>query len=82
MDLNGPANCTALLLEQKSNITGKSSLRAKCRKELVKVRAGTRVRKHASEGSTLALEPRADVTRSPKQGISRPTKSTDVLQNL
>ena len=30
--------------------------------------------------STLALKPREDVTRSPKQGISGPTKRTDVLQ--
>ena len=28
----------------------------------------TQVRKHTSEGSTLALKPRADITRSPKQG--------------
>ena len=30
--------------------------------------------------STLALKPRADVTRSPKQGISGPTKRIYVLQ--
>ena len=30
--------------------------------------------KHASEGSTLALKPRADVTRSPKQGYQWPHK--------
>ena len=38
------------------------------------------VRKHTSEKSTLALAPRADVTRSPKRGISGPTKRTHVLQ--
>ena len=31
-------------------------------------------RKYASEGSTLALKPRADVTRSPKQGYQWPHK--------
>ena len=31
-------------------------------------------RKHASEKSTLALKPRADVTRSPKQGYQWPDK--------
>ena len=30
--------------------------------------------KHVSEGSTVALKPRADITRSPKTGISGPTK--------
>ena len=34
------------------------------------------------KGSTWALKPRADVTRSQKQGISDPTKRTCVLQNL
>ena len=29
------------------------------------------VTKHASEGSTVALKPRGDVTRSPKQGYQR-----------
>ena len=29
-------------------------------------------RKHTSKGSTLALKPRADVTRSPKQGYQWP----------
>ena len=32
------------------------------------------VTKHTSEGSTLALNPRADVTRSPKQGYQWPHK--------
>ena len=31
-------------------------------------------RKHASERSTLALKPRAEVTRSPKQGYQWPHK--------
>ena len=31
-------------------------------------------RKHASERSTLALKPRADVTRSPRQGYQWPHK--------
>ena len=31
---------------------------------------------------TLALKPRGDVTRSPKQGISGPTKRTYVLQEI
>ena len=38
------------------------------------------VRMHASEGSTLALKPGADITRSPKQGYQWPTKRTHVLQ--
>ena len=33
-------------------------------------------------GSTLALKPRADVTKSPKQGHQWPTKRTDALQKL
>ena len=35
----------------------------------------TQVRKYASEGSTVALKPRADVTRSPKQGYQWPHKT-------
>ena len=31
-------------------------------------------RKHVNERSTLALKPRADVTRSPKQGYEWPHK--------
>ena len=31
---------------------------------------------------TLALKPREDVTRSPKQGVSGPTKRTHVLQKF
>ena len=31
-------------------------------------------RKHTSEGSTLALKPRGDITRSPKQGYQWPHK--------
>ena len=38
------------------------------------------VRKHASEGSIMALKPRADITRSSKQGYQWPTKRTHVLQ--
>ena len=38
--------------------------------------------KACKKGSTLALKPRADVTRGPKQGISGPTKRTYVLQKL
>ena len=30
--------------------------------------------------STLALKPRADITRSPKHGYQLPHKRTDVLQ--
>ena len=33
----------------------------------------------ACKGSTLALKPRADVTRSPNRGTSGPTKKTCVL---
>ena len=36
--------------------------------------AHTQARKHASEGSTLALKPRADVTRNPKRGYQGPHK--------
>ena len=35
---------------------------------------GTQVTKHASEGSTLALKPRGDIIRSPKQGYQWPHK--------
>ena len=39
--------------------------------------------RYQSEGSTLALKPRADVTSSPKQGsISGPTKMTCILQTF
>ena len=38
--------------------------------------------KYASEGSTLALKPRGDIIRSPKQGYKGPTKRTHVLQKL
>ena len=39
----------------------------------VNLRNSVQARKHASE-STLALKPRADVTRSPKQGYQWPHK--------
>ena len=39
----------------------------------VNLRNSAQARKHASE-STLALKPRADVTRSPKQGYQWPHK--------
>ena len=37
---------------------------------------------HTSEGSTQALKPRPDVTRSPEQGYQWPTKRTYVLQKF
>ena len=37
-------------------------------------------RKHASETSNLALKPRADVTRGPKQWYQWLQKKDDVLQ--
>ena len=36
------------------------------------LRKSAQARKHLSEKSTLALKPRADMTRSPKQGYQRP----------
>ena len=33
-----------------------------------------------AKGSTLALNPGADITRSPEQGYQFPTKRTNVLQ--
>ena len=45
----------------------------------VNLRNSAQARKPASEKSTLALKPRADVTRSPKQG---PQKRTHVLQKI
>ena len=41
----------------------------------------TQTRKHA-KGSSLALKPRVDITRSPQWGISDPMKRTYVLQNI
>ena len=38
----------------------------------VNLRNSTQARKRASEKSTLALKPRTDVTRSPKQGYQWP----------
>ena len=38
--------------------------------------------KHASEGSTLALKPRGDVVRSPKQGYQWPHEKAYVLQKF
>ena len=34
----------------------------------------TQARKHAKKGSSIALKPRADVTRSPKRGYQWPDK--------
>ena len=49
----------------------------------VNLRTSAKTRKHASEKSTLTLNPRADITKSPKQGyISGPTKRTCVLQKI
>ena len=47
-------------------------------------RCCTRVnlRRHAGEESTLALKPRAEVTRRTEQGINVPTNRTDVPQNF
>ena len=36
-------------------------------------------RKDTSEGSTVALKPRVDVARSPKQGISGPTINKQLM---
>ena len=41
----------------------------------------TQVRKHTNEGSTLALKPGLDVSRSSKQGYQWPDKRTFFLQN-
>ena len=47
----------------------------------VNLKTSAQARKHANEKSTLALNPRADITKSPNQGyISGPTKRTCVLQ--
>ena len=36
--------------------------------------------KNYAKGSTQILKPRADITGSPKQGVSGPTKMTCILQ--
>ena len=56
---------------QPAGITAKANLRN-----------SAQARKCASENSTLALQPRTDVNRSPKQGISGPTEKTYVLQKF
>ena len=38
--------------------------------------------KACKNGSTLALKPRAEFSRSPKTGVSSPTKETYVLQKF
>ena len=35
-----------------------------------------------TRGSTFALKPSADITRSPKQGYQSPSKRTDVFQTI
>ena len=40
------------------------------------------VTKHASEGSSLALKPRADITKSPEIGYQWPHKKPDILQTV
>ena len=40
----------------------------------VNLRNSAQAKKHASEKSTLALKPRADVTRNPKQGYQWPPR--------
>ena len=45
-----------------------------CKLSEVNLRNRMKVRKHASEKSTLTLYSRADVTRSPKQGYQWPHK--------
>ena len=42
----------------------------------------TQVRKHASEGSTLSLKSRADVTKSSKLGYQRPHKKDISSKNF
>ena len=42
----------------------------------------TQAKKHAKRGSTLALKPRADITRSPKQGYQWPHKNDLSSKNL
>ena len=42
----------------------------------VNLRNSVQARKCASEKSTLALKPRTDITRSPKQGYQWPMKRT------
>ena len=48
----------------------------------VNLRNSVLARKHLSERSTLALKPRADVTRSPKHGHQCPHKKDICLPNL
>ena len=48
----------------------------------VNLRNSTLARKPASEKSTLALKPRADVTKIQNRDISGPTKRTYVLQRF
>ena len=43
---------------------------------------GTQVTKHTSEGSTLALKPRGDVIRSPKQGYQWPHEKDSCPPNF
>ena len=38
--------------------------------------------KQAGKGSTLALKPRANITRSAKQGYQLPHKNTDNLRKI
>ena len=45
-----------------------------CQKEWISGIHCAQARTHASEGSTLALKARADITRSPKQGYQWPHK--------
>ena len=48
----------------------------------VNLRHSVQSRKHASQKSTLALKPRADITRSPKQGYQLAPKSDIVPMHL
>ena len=51
-------------------------------KHVLVLRTSAQARKRASEKSTLALKPRADVTRSPKQGYQWPHKRLMSYKNF
>ena len=62
---------------------GSAAMQAAKRLASVTLEVNLRIPLHTGDevrGPTLALKPRTDITRCPKQGTSGPTKSTDVLQ--
>ena len=70
--LDQKGSAAMLAIKRLAGVAPKVNLRIHC----------TQVRKHISEEFAMTLEPRADITRGPKQGYQWHHKRTNVLHTF